>query len=144
LYLLSPVFCLLRGIPCFRIIVTDDGFVGLFLQEEQDQQAIEFLNTIFASARLLWGIEGYIVRLWECCNFEWIHDSQYIAITNRAIVERNIFSLQRDGDYTFAFENWKTIPRRLMTPTMMQRTIQFADSVLSNQDLHGYGFNTIV
>lgn len=58
-----------------------------------------------------------------------------IAITNRVIVERNIFSLQRDGDYK-AFENWKTIPRRLMTPTTMQQTIQFADSVLSNQDLH--------
>ena len=118
-----------------QIIVTDDGFVGLFLREEQDQQAIEFLNTIFASARLLWGIEGYIVRLWERCNFEWIPNSRYISITSRAIVERNIFSLQRDGDDQ-AFENWKTIPRRLITPTMMEQTIQFADDVLSNQDIH--------
>ena len=56
-----------------RVMVTDDGFVCLFLE---DQPAIKFLNTIFASAWLLWGIRGYIVRLGELCNFEWVPESQ--------------------------------------------------------------------
>jgi hypothetical protein len=37
-----------------RVMVTDDGFICLF--NNSDEQVVYILNTIFASARLFWGI----------------------------------------------------------------------------------------
>jgi hypothetical protein len=115
-----------------RIMVTDDGFVCLFVE---DQKTIDFLNTLFASANILWGIQGYVARLEELCNFEVVPDTNYIKIVGYTEIERNILSLQRDGDDR-AFEIWKNSHRRLITPSMMEQTINFADKVLSNKDLY--------
>jgi hypothetical protein len=115
-----------------RVMVTDDGFVCLFLE---DPAAIRLLNTIFASASLLWGIRGYIVRLGELCNFEWVPESQYITITAYVFVERNILSFQRDTAYKVAFDIWRKGARRLVTPSVMEQTINFADWILSYKDL---------
>jgi hypothetical protein len=112
-----------------RIMVTDDGFVCFFL--EDDHQVIKFLNTVFASARLLCGVIGYIVRLGELCNFDWVPGNQYIDIMGYALIERNVISFQRDGDNQ-TFDR----PRKLVTPRKMKQTINFANSVLSNKDIH--------
>jgi hypothetical protein len=51
-----------------RVVITDDGFVCIF--EDNDDQVIRILNTIFVSARLLLGIHGDIVRIGELCPFK--------------------------------------------------------------------------
>jgi hypothetical protein len=120
-----------------RIMVTDDGFVCFFL--EDDHQVIKFLNTVFASARLLCGVIGYIVRLGELCNFDWVPGNQYIDIMGYALIERNVISFQRDGDNQ-TFDIWRNRPRKLVTPRKMKQTINFANSVLSNKDIHIFLF----
>jgi hypothetical protein len=116
-----------------RVMVTDDGFICLF--NDNDEQVIKILNTVFASARLFWGVSLDILRIGELCNFEWIPNSGFIRIVGYAFVERNIFSLQRDKNNE-TFEEWKNKLRKLVRRDEMIQIIKFAYWILQNNDLH--------
>jgi hypothetical protein len=117
-----------------RVMVTDDGFICLF--NDNDEQVIKILNTIFASARLFLDISLDILRIGELCNFEWIPNSEFIRIVGYVFVERNIFSLQRDKNDE-SFEEWKNVyNRKLITRDEMIKIIQFAYWILQKNDLH--------
>jgi hypothetical protein len=88
-----------------RVMITDDGFICLF--NDNDEQVIEILNTIFASARLFLDFHLDIVRIGELCNFEWMPGSEFIRIMGYVFVERNMFSLQRDKTEYFESKNNK-------------------------------------
>jgi hypothetical protein len=116
-----------------RVLVSDDGFVCVFNQNEE--QVVKILNTIFASARLLLHIPLDIVRKTELCNFEWRPLRRQIKLTGYALVERNMACLQRD-EKGGSFENWRSSYRVVVNSEGMIKTIRFAYWILQNKDLH--------
>lgn len=62
-------------------------------------------------------------------------ESQDVTITAYAFVERNILSFQRDKADKTAFGISKNGGRRLVRPSAMEQTIEFAHRVLSNKDM---------
>jgi hypothetical protein len=64
-----------------------------------------------------------------------VPESQYITITAYVFVERNILSFQRDTANKVAFDIWRNGARRLVAPSVMEQTINFANWTLSHKDM---------
>jgi hypothetical protein len=114
-------------------MVTDDGFVCVF--NENEEQVIRILNTIFASARLFLDIPLDIVRKTELCNFEWVPAKEQVRFVGYVLVERNVFYLQRD-EKNENFEKWQSSPRTAVSQEDIIKTIRFAYWIPQNKDLH--------
>jgi hypothetical protein len=83
-----------------RIVITDDGFVGIFNDSIMD--VLDTLNTIFATG-ITFGVGSAYTREKDLCKFTLIEDGTYIQLyelqnKTRVQSERNMFSFQRDDD----------------------------------------------
>jgi hypothetical protein len=82
-----------------RIVVTDDGFVGIFKDIITD--ALDILNTIFATG-ITFGVGSAYGRERDLCKFTLTGDGTYLQLDEiGGPLERNMFSFQRDDDSKF-------------------------------------------
>ncbi len=106
-----------------RVLLTDDGFVGLIMQE--NQKALEFLNTIFATA-LTWNIPSKQVRSNDLCTFIWDEGSEMMRIpTHNPTSIRSQLSFERDAPELFS--GWKVFERKLVAPSVLKDVLNRAD-----------------
>lgn len=93
-----------------RVIVTDDGFIGLFSKDEND--SINFLNAIFGvSATYGIGCEHLINN--DLCYTKLNSTSNEIALTrSNGPSERTMFAFLRDSPDDNDFQDWKSYSTR--------------------------------
>jgi hypothetical protein len=82
-----------------RIVLTDDGFVGIF--KDNTTEVLEILNIIFATG-ITFGVGSAFVRDEDLCNFTLHTDGKHIQLDEiGGPSERNMYSFQRDEDSKF-------------------------------------------
>jgi len=118
------------------IIVSDDGFVGVFMPEEE---AKSFLNTILATL-LTRGIQGQFLQDNDLCGFKWYPDRNQIWLDRISIPsERLLFSLIRDDQNYHLYDLWTKYPRRVLNKDtckqVLERAFEYTTKPELNKDL---------
>lgn len=113
---------LIHHLPDVKVIVTDDGLICLVMQE--NEKALDFLNTIFATA-LTWNIPSQQIRSNDLCSFRWEEGSDriQIPIVHEPSV-RNLLAFERDDEERFS--GWKVLERTLVPPSTLKDVLNRA------------------
>lgn len=113
-----------------RVLVTDDGFLGVF--ENNITYALKIINTTFATG-ITWGLGNEYVRKQDLCRFSLVKEGSYIHLDRiGGPSERNMFSFQREGDT--GLHDWSLIEPRRIPMDDIRRILDRSYEYLAIQD----------
>jgi hypothetical protein len=120
-----------------RIVVSDDGFIGIF--EKGLAETLKILNTIFATG-ITFGVGSEFVIERDLLHFKLTNNNSYLQLReNRGPSERNMFFFKRDSDSEL--NKWRSYNTRHVVPInsvkkMLDRSCDYLATEDRNIDLY--------
>lgn len=118
-------------VPSFRVLVTDDGFIGI--ASEDTETVRKYLNLVCARLLIDLIVRARIIIERDLCKFSWKSEDDVIEITQMKPTPRNHIAFERDLASTAHKLN--LFERKLVTPTDMKELLMTAYSYNENPEL---------